>query len=156
MTRSSLRILALSLILSILALAPGSSEPSRQESTQESTQPEKLYTEAEALAAARISAQTAVDVAVPLAVREAVAQKEGELAASRALETWARAEERRHRLRAGAWRCFALAAAGGLAGALADRDSLGGVGGGAAAGAALGVVWQGLELLLLGLSRAAN
>jgi len=52
----------------------------------------------------RAAAQAAVDKAVPLAVQAAVAQKEGELAAQKALLQEAEAEKGRLALKAGLWR----------------------------------------------------
>ena len=70
-TKSSLAILAISLLVLAPILAQESTGPMAPESPPESTRPEKLYTETEALAAAQEAAKAALDKSVPGAVQPA-------------------------------------------------------------------------------------
>jgi hypothetical protein len=115
-TGSWLPILAMSLLVSMPALAQGSRVPEPGESPPVSPQPELLYTEAEALEAARAAARAALDAAVPLAVQAAVAEERGKAAAQRVLD---RAEAEAYQRQARSWRAAALVAAGMGAGGLA-------------------------------------
>ena len=76
-TKSSLAILAISLLVLTPILAQESTGPRAPESPPESLRPEKLYTETEALAAAQEATKAALDKSVPLAVQAAVAEERG-------------------------------------------------------------------------------
>lgn len=158
-----LKILLLSSLALMIALAPASTQPSTpasppgspQESTQESqpalsspliygpySQEEMVrILQAGSQAAAKTAAQAAVDVAVPLGVKAAVAQKEGELAAANALASWNAEEKQRYACKAGLWRGLTLAAAGALVGSLLDRSSPQGTVYGLGSGVIGAVVW---------------
>ena len=145
MKRYSLKILVLSCLALMIALAPASTQQSKPESTPESPQALPLYTEAQVQAAIKAAAQAAVDKAVPLAVQAAVAQKEGELAAEKALLQDAEAEKGRQALKAGLWRGVGLGAVGGCAGLAVDRSTPTGALYGGGAGAIAGLAWWLIE-----------